>query len=390
MYPTGNFWNLSFLGNTVSNFTWFLGILLLGFIFKRVVSKVLNRLIFRFFKKFAAEVKADKFVELLLRPMELLLLSITLYFSINMLDYPLNKILFKKSILVDGKQIVDQTLVIDLIDLFFEGLIIILFTWVVLRVIDFVCFVLLHKAIADPTNHGEQIIPFIKDSVKLITVFISILLIFGAVFKFDIATLVAGLGIGGLAVALAAKESLENLLGSFTIFLDKPFAVGDLVKVDGIEGAVEKVGFRSTRIRTAENSLITLPNKKMVDSALDNLSLREFRRVKFSVEVGLETSSDDLKKVIIAIENYLNSNLETTNPENIVMLDGFKESSFSIMINYFVKMMDYNLYLKTKERVNFEILKIFKDNDLTFAMPTRTIYHINNQNADDNREEATI
>lgn len=390
MYPTGNFWNLSFLGNTVSNFTWFLGILLLGFIFKRVVSKVLNRLIFRFFKKFAAEVKADKFVELLLRPMELLLLSITLYFSINMLDYPLNKILFKKSILVDGKQIVDQTLVIDLIDLFFEGLIIILFTWVVLRVIDFVCFVLLHKAIADPTNHGEQIIPFIKDSVKLITVFISILLIFGAVFKFDIATLVAGLGIGGLAVALAAKESLENLLGSFTIFLDKPFAVGDLVKVDGIEGAVEKVGFRSTRIRTAENSLITLPNKKMVDSALDNLSLREFRRVKFSVEVGLETSSDDLKKVIIAIENYLNSNLETTNPENIVMLDGFKESSFSIMITYFVKMMDYNLYLKTKEGVNFEILKIFKDNDLTFAMPTRTIYHINNQNADDNREEATI
>ena len=390
MYPTGNFWNLSFLGNTVSNFTWFLGILLLGFIFKRVVSKVLNRLIFRFFKKFAAEVKADKFVELLLRPMELLLLSITLYFSINMLDYPLNKILFKKSILVDGKQIVDQTLVIDLIDLFFEGLIIILFTWVVLRVIDFVCFVLLHKAIADPTNHGEQIIPFIKDSVKLITVFISILLIFGAVFKFDIATLVAGLGIGGLAVALAAKESLENLFGSFTIFLDKPFAVGDLVKVDGIEGAVEKVGFRSTRIRTAENSLITLPNKKMVDSALDNLSLREFRRVKFSVEVGLETSSDDLKKVIIAIENYLNSNLETTNPENIVMLDGFKESSFSIMITYFVKMMDYNLYLKTKEGVNFEILKIFKDNDLTFAMPTRTIYHINNQNADDNREEATI
>lgn len=390
MYPTGNFWNLSFLGNTVSNFTWFLGILLLGFIFKRVVSKVLNRLIFRFFKKFAAEVKADKFVELLLRPMELLLLSITLYFAINMLDYPLNEILFKKSILVDGKQIVDQTLVIDLIDLFFEGLIIILFTWVVLRVIDFVCFVLLHKAIADPTNHGEQIIPFIKDSVKLITVFISILLIFGAVFKFDIATLVAGLGIGGLAVALAAKESLENLLGSFTIFLDKPFAVGDLVKVDGIEGAVEKVGFRSTRIRTAENSLITLPNKKMVDSALDNLSLREFRRVKFSVEVGLETSSDDLKKVIIAIENYLNSNLETTNPENIVMLDGFKESSFSIMITYFVKMMDYNLYLKTKEGVNFEILKIFKDNDLTFAMPTRTIYHINNQNADDNREEATI
>ena len=390
MYPTGNFWNLSFLGNTVSNFTWFLGILLLGFIFKRVVSKVLNRLIFRFFKKFAAEVKADKFVELLLRPMELLLLSITLYFSINMLDYPLNEILFKKSILVDGKQIVDQTLVIDLIDLFFEGLIIILFTWVVLRVIDFVCFVLLHKAIADPTNHGEQIIPFIKDSVKLITVFISILLIFGAVFKFDIATLVAGLGIGGLAVALAAKESLENLLGSFTIFLDKPFAVGDLVKVDGIEGAVEKVGFRSTRIRTAENSLITLPNKKMVDSALDNLSLREFRRVKFSVEVGLETSSDDLKKVTIAIENYLNSNLETTNPENIVMLDGFKESSFSIMITYFVKMMDYNLYLKTKEGVNFEILKIFKDNDLTFAMPTRTIYHINNQNADDNREEATI
>lgn len=387
MYPTGNFWNLSFGGNTVYNYAWFFGILLIGFLFKRIVSKIVNRLIFRFFKKFAAEVKADKFVELLLRPMELLLMSITLYFAINMLDFPLQEVLFRKSVLVDGKQIVYLTLITDLVDLFFEGLIILLFTWVLLRLIDFITFVLLHKAIADPNNHSEQIIPFIKDSIKLVTIIFSILIVMSAVFKFDVATLVAGLGIGGLAVALAAKESLENLLGSFTIFLDKPFAVGDLVKVDGIEGLVEKVGFRSTRIRTADNSVITLPNKKMVDSALDNLSLREYRRVKFNIELGLETPELELKRVISSIQQYLNSKSEITHPDNIVILESFKDSSYSIMITYFVKMMGFNEYLKTKESVNFEILRIVKENELNLAMPTRTIYHVGGKSGE---EESSI
>src|SRR6185369_10292037 len=124
----------------------------------------------------------------------------------------------------------------------------------------------------------DQLVPFLREAIKIIIGVFSFFFILGAVFHINIASLIAGLGIGGLAFALAAKETLENLLGSFTIFLDKPFVVGDVVKVGSAEGTIENIGFRSTRIRTLEKTLLTVPNKKMVDAELDNLTERVVRR----------------------------------------------------------------------------------------------------------------
>ena len=127
-------------------------------------------------------------------------------------------------------------------------------------------------------------------------VIFGVLIILGNIFGIEITALAAGLGIGGVAVALASKESLENLLGSFTIFFDQPFTVGDIVTVGNITGLVEKVGFRSTRIRTFDKSLVSVPNKKMVDADLDNLGKRDVRRVKFYLGLTYDTKIDQIKK----------------------------------------------------------------------------------------------
>ena len=117
----------------------------------------------------------------------------------------------------------------------------------------------------------------------------------------NIIALTTGLGIGGIALAMASKESLENLLGSFTIFLDQPFTVGDTVTVGSITGTVEKVGFRSTRIRTFDKSIVTVPNKKMIDAELDNLGMRPVRRVKFNIGLTYETSIEQMKLIVADI-----------------------------------------------------------------------------------------
>jgi MscS family membrane protein len=187
-------------------------------------------------------------------------------------------------------------------------------------------------------------------------------------------TLIAGLGIGGIAVALAAKDSLENLFGSFTIFIDKPFVVGDLVKIDGIEGNIEKVGFRSTQIRSVNMSIITLPNKKMIDGALENLTLRNFRRIKFSIGLNYETPAPTLKKVVEEINDLLKTNTNY-NEDSIAIFEEFGEFSMNIMVVYFLEMMEYNEYLQRKEKINFAIAEIVYKNGASFIHPGRAVIH---------------
>jgi MscS family membrane protein len=198
--------------------------------------------------------------------------------------------------------------------------------------------------------------------------------VLGLVFKINVLTLIAGLGIGGIAVALAAKDSLENLFGSFTIFIDKPFVVGDLVKIDGIEGNIEKVGFRSTQIRSVNMSIITLPNKKMIDGALENLTLRNFRRIKFSIGLNYETPAPTLKKVVEEINDLLKTNTNY-NEDSIAIFEEFGEFSMNIMVVYFLEMMEYNEYLQRKEKINFAIADIVSKNGASFIHPGRAVIH---------------
>jgi MscS family membrane protein len=248
----------------------------------------------------------------------------------------------------------------------------IVITWIALRFVSFLGLLLYARAELTDSKSDDQLVPFVTEILKIIVIIFGIFFLMGAVFKIDIAALVAGLGIGGLALALAAKESLENLLASFTIFFDKPFMIGDLITVNGYTGTVEKIGFRSTRIRTLEKSYLTIPNLQMVNDVLDNLSLRTFRRVSFNIGLTYETSETQIKSIVLEIQSFIDQHPNTNQEGEIHFMD-FSSSSLDIMVLYFIDTMDYRQYLIIKEEINYEIMRIVKANNASFAFPTQTI-----------------
>ncbi len=366
------FFDQIFWGNTVKAYFLFGGILFLGLIFKRIVSRLLSRLLFKLFSSFSNQSHNDAFVALLIRPIEIFILLTTLYLSINQLKHPLEVAVFHYSKLVGKVKEQIPVTIGDCIDRIFLFMIILSIFWIILRIIDFISHVLLYKASLTDDKADDQLVPFLKELFKTIVIFIGFFTLLGFVFEVNVLTLITGLGIGGIAIALAAKESLENLIGSFTIFLDKPFTVGDLVKVDGVEGTVEKVGFRSTRIRTSEKTMATIPNRGMIDGVLENLSLRNSRKVSFIIGLTYETNSTSLRKIITEIESYINNHKGTSNDGN-ASFKSFGDSGLNVEVNYFVTELNYTQFLQIRQEINLEIMDIVMRNKSDFAYPTQRL-----------------
>ncbi|WP_316770066.1 mechanosensitive ion channel family protein [Pedobacter frigiditerrae] len=356
-------------GNTVKAYCLFGGIILLGLILKRFVSRRLSQLLFRLFKKFAEEVKIDTFIALLLKPFEFFITLATLYLAINQLKHPLEVVVFHFNKQVNNVKILQPFTLGELLDKTFLFLIILSFFWIILRIIDFVAHVFTYKAIKSENKADDQLVPFLKELFKFVIYFIGFFVLLGYVFEVNALSLITGLGIGGIAIALAAKETLENLIASFTIFIDKPFTVGDLVKVDGVEGTIEKVGFRSTVLRSTDKTTIIIPNRAMIDGVLENMTRRNFRRVKFNIGITYETDSEMIKKIIAEIGSFLAQNTQIT--DTSVTFDSFADSALNIQILYLVENIEYNNYLKIKEEVNFKIIEIVGKNGSEFAYPTQ-------------------
>ena len=366
------FFDQVFWGNTVKAYFLFGGILFLGLVFKNIVSKLLSRLLFKLFRNFSNQSHNDAFVALLVKPIEVFILLTTLYLSINQLKHPLEVAVFHYSKLIGKVKELIPVTIGDCIDrIFLFGIILSVF-WIILRIIDFISHVLLYKASLTDNKSDDQLVPFLKELFKTIVIFIGFFTLLGFVFEVNVLTLITGLGIGGIAIALAAKESLENLIGSFTIFLDKPFTVGDLVKVDGVEGTVEKVGFRSTRIRTSEKTMATIPNRGMIDGVLENLSLRNSRKVSFIIVLTYETNSESLRKIITEIESYINNHKGTSDDGN-ASFKSFGDSGLNVEVNYFVTVLDYAEFLKIRQEINLEIMDIVIRNKSDFAYPTQRL-----------------
>lgn len=361
-----------FWGNTVKAYCLFGGILLFGLIFKRIVSKLLSKLLFKLFSSFSSKSHDDAFVALLVKPIEAFILLTTLYLSINQLKHPLEVTIFHYSKLIGKVKEQIPVSLGDCIDRIFLFMIILSIFWIILRIIDFISHVLLYKASLTDNKSDDQLVPFLKELFKTVVIFIGFFTLLGFVFEVNVLTLITGLGIGGIAIALAAKESLENLIGSFTIFLDKPFVVGDLVKVDGVEGTVEKVGFRSTRIRTSEKTMATIPNRGMIDGVLENLSLRNSRKVSFIIGLTYETNSDSLRKIITEIESYINQH-NGTNDDGNASFKSFGDSGLNVEVNYFVTTLVFSEFLKIRQEINLEIMDIVMRNKSDFAYPTQRL-----------------
>ena len=365
-----DFLNQIVLGNTIKSYLLFIGIILFGLILKRLVSKLISKLIFTFFSRFTKEIKVDKFLELLIKPIAFMIMIIVFYLAVNQLSYPLEAVIFKRTI---NKELYTIT-IIEVLDKIFLFLMVFSAFRILLRIIDFISQVFEYRASLTESKTDDQLVPFLRELSKIVTIILGVFVVMGAVLNMNVATIIAGLGIGGLAIALAAQDTLQNLLGSFTIFADKPFIVGDLVHVADYDAVVEKVGFRSTTVRTLDKTLVIIPNKKMIDSPLENLTLRNLRRVKFSVGVLYGTPATTIKKIAKEIKAYLDEHHETS-MDAIVVFDAFGASSLDILILYYIEIVDYDIYMKIKEEINYKVMEIVLNNGADFAFPSRTLYH---------------
>jgi MscS family membrane protein len=256
------------------------------------------------------------------------------------------------------------------------------FIWLVQSIIGFIALIFETKANATAGRRDDQLIYFLRDFLKVIIYLVGILLILKFGFNQDIGTILTGLSIIGAALALAAKESIENLIASFIIFFDKPFFTGDIVVVKNVTGTVEHIGLRSTRIRTADKTLITVPNKQMVDSIVDNWSMRTNRRLEVKLEFLNNTSSEDLKKVMDGLNKFLEENKPPIESYNVYVSD-FNKNGIAITTEYFTIPFTLDEFNKLKEKFNLRSKTIVEESGLTMAAANNMINIIKTEPIDD-------
>lgn len=212
--------------------------------------------------------------------------------------------------------------------------------------------------------------------LKIARVFIYIIAIFLvlAILEINLTGLIAGLGLGGVIVTLAAQDTAKNLFGGVVIFIDKPFVVGDWIEMDNYEGTIEDITFRTTRIRTFENALVNIPNAIIADASVTNWSKMEKRRYKTNLCVELDTPLEKLELLKTRIEKMLQERESVYDDSIIVRFDQITDNGINILIYTYTNSVDYASYLKEVEDINIKIMKILNEEHIELAYDTKTVY----------------
>lgn len=249
-------------------------------------------------------------------------------------------------------------------------------TWVFYALADTVG--LYFKSLAERTENtlDDQIVKLITRSLKVFVVIMGAMLGLQNL-GINVFSLLAGLGIGGLAIALAAKDSLSNFFASVTIMLDRPFQIGHWIKVGDADGTVEDVGFRSTKIRTFYNSVVSIPNSEIANTGVDNMGLRQYRRVKTFLGVTYDTPSEKIEAFCEGIKNIIKANPHTRKDYFHVVFNDFGAFSLDIMVYFFLKVPDWSNELVERQNVLLEIIRVAEELEIEFAFPTQTLHVMN-------------
>ena len=252
-------------------------------------------------------------------------------------------------------------------------------TWLAFRLVDVLTDWLENKAGATSSKLDDQLVPLLRKSLK---VFIAVV---GTIFLLqnldvDVGSLLAGLGLGGLAFALAAKDTLANFFGSLVVFIDKPFQIGDWVVIAGVEGTIEEVGFRTTRVRTFYNSLVTIPNAKMTDTSIDNYGMRQYRRYVANLGLTYDTPPERMEAFCEGVRAIIQRLDGMRRDYVIVEFNEYRDSGLNVMVYCFMDTPDWQAELRVRTALNLEILALASDLGVSFALPTRTL-HLNTQAA---------
>ena len=343
------------LSNPLKNYLYILGVILATYILKRFVSRFFASIIYTWVDKKNHSELRKSHVHRLVVPIEQFLLFLVAVIALYELKFPevWNVHLFKLTL---------QEVIDSVVKLFF----IILLIRVSLRTLEFISIILEERSKLTKDQTDDQLVLFFRDFFKVILYIIGVLLVLRYVFNENIGNLVTSLSIVGAAVALSMRESLENIIASFIIFFDKPFTVGDLVKVNNFTGTIEKIGLRSTRIRTQDKTYITVPNKQMVDTIVDNISLRSERKIEMDIQLSVQTSASLLSalsthvRLMIAQESNIISS-------SVFVAEAGKQSHV-IHVECFISMqVDINSLQQLREKLNVAVIEFANQHQIQFS-----------------------
>jgi MscS family membrane protein len=337
--------------------------ILMALVLRRLIFSTLLRTIRRWTRRTASALD-DKLIDAVEKPIEFALLIAGLYAACVILRLPREPV----DIRTFAFAVLRVLVIIDI-------------TWLLLRITDAFSDYLSTLAQKTESRLDDQLIPLLRKAAKIFIAILATVFIIQNL-GYSVASLLAGLGIGGLAIALAAQETLSNFFGSITILTDRPFTVGDWIETEGQEGVVEEIGFRSTRLRTFAKSQISIPNSVLAKSAVNNWSRMPIRRVKMVVGVTYQSTAEQMDQAVEGIRKLLREHPEVYQQFFLVYFTDFSASSLDILVYYFSNTTVWAEYLAVRQDVNIRIMRLIESLGMEIAYPTRTLFLKSDTGAD--------
>lgn len=332
-----------------------LGILILiGFLLYKIAKWLLNLIIHRLLARFLGGSDATKHEKALSRSFSYLLVLLYINITLPALQLPVSFSYYFFIIL--------------------KFLIPVIIAFIAFRSLDIVGVYFKWKAGHTETKLDDQLVPLLRKTLKVLTVIIGGLFVLQNL-NFNITALLTGLSIGGLAFALAAQETIKNVFGSVMIFVDRPFQVGDYIDVKNeVEGIVEEVGFRSTRIRSFDSSLISIPNGRLADMVIDNMQYRYERHFYTTIGITYGTPPDVVKNFAEGLRNIIRDHPYTNKYEYYVRFHQLADYSLNIIVWSYIQTQSYEVELRCREELLLSFMKLAEEMEVDFAFPTSTVH----------------
>ena len=363
------FWDRLYYGNTILDYTiafgYILGALLL--------SKLLYWLSKSIIRKITARTKSnldDIIVDKVEEPVVFgIVLGVTWY-ALSQLSYPVSaeEIETAKQLMVSPVSATES-----FISHLFNFLIVVNITWLIARLSD----ALIEEYLVPLTEKTEsdlddQLLPIFRKGLRILIWVMGIIVGLNNA-GYDVGAVIAGLGIGGLAFALAAQDTVKNFFGGIMIFADKPFQIGERIQINGIDGFVKEIGIRSTRVETLAGRIVTVPNSKFSDDAVENVNKEPARKITLNLGLVYETPAAKMEEAIEILKQISAENVKLIDENVLVSFNNFGDFSLGILFIYYIR-KEADI-LTTQTVMNLEIMKRFEAAGLNMAFPTQTVYH---------------
>jgi MscS family membrane protein len=363
------FWETEYYGNTLLDYAISLGIIL-GTV---IAAKLLYWLSKNVIKKMTQKTKTnldDIIVDMVEEPVVFGLVLWGTWYALGLLNYPVSEL--SAADIEEGIKI-PYSHTRQFVNHLFNFLLVINLTWLVARVVD----ALIEEYVVPLTEKTEsdlddQLLPLFRKGLKIIVWTMGIVVGLNNA-GYNVGAVIAGLGIGGLAFALAAQDTVKNFFGGIMIFADKPFKIGERIQIGDIDGFVEEIGIRSTRIKTLAGRLVTIPNSMFSEDAIENIDKEPTRKVVLNLGLIYDTTSEQMEQAMQILKDISASHTDKINEEVLVSFNAFGDFSLGILFIYYIRKEADILDAQTA--MNLDILKKFNAAGLEMAFPTQTVYH---------------